>query len=348
MTRLNNGPFVAMADCACLSSLITTGKAVKHSLVDLDANSRSGPAPSNIAADSVCVFSLLEHELNHLPSYSDLYRRWERQQWAAFELDLTVDRGQWQAATERDQKLFFNIGHFAGFYHSEAAVTDHLGPFLRAMPRPEQRLFLATQLADEARHTAFFDRFYHDVIGYDPGELGATLQPTDPWVSPKTRALIGDVLPEVADRVRMRPDELVNLVEGVTLYHLLIEGIVGLTSERLVLQGFKQLALFPGLRAGLAALVRDESRHILFGIRFLRDVVRDDGAFGSVIARSVERWLPLVLAVLAASPERCAALQAVGLVAAPSPADTLSVLRRRLRLIGLEMDLGIVNCREAS
>jgi hypothetical protein len=39
----------------------------------------------------------------------------------------------------------------------------------------------------------------------------------------------------------MRPDEPVNLVEGVTLYHFLIEGIVGLTSERLVLQGFKHL-----------------------------------------------------------------------------------------------------------
>jgi ribonucleoside-diphosphate reductase beta chain len=158
-------------------------------------------------------------------------------------------------------------------------------------------------------------------------------------LSPKTRTLIGDVLPEVAERIRLRPDDPIALVQGVILYHLLIEGTVGLTCQRLVLQGFGHLGVLPGFRTGMTALVRDEVRHILFGIRFLRDAVRSDAAFGAVIAQAVVRWLPLVLSVLSASPARSAALQALGLVAAQPRTAILDALRRRLRLIGLEVNL---------
>ncbi|MEA2475840.1 MAG: hypothetical protein QOC87_39, partial [Actinomycetota bacterium] len=32
-----------------------------------------------------------------MPSYSDLYRRWERLNWAVSDLDFSRDRGDWQA-----------------------------------------------------------------------------------------------------------------------------------------------------------------------------------------------------------------------------------------------------------
>ena len=38
---------------------------------------------------------------------------------------------------------------------------------MRACPLDEQRIFLSTQIADEARHVRFFDRFYSEVGVYE-------------------------------------------------------------------------------------------------------------------------------------------------------------------------------------
>ena len=43
-------------------------------------------------------------------------------------------------------------------------MTADLAPFLLAAPSGEIELFLATQLVDEARHAAFFDRFGAEVM----------------------------------------------------------------------------------------------------------------------------------------------------------------------------------------
>jgi hypothetical protein len=54
---------------------------------------------------------------------------------------------------------------YALFFHGEDSVTDNLSPYIDAAPREEQKYFLATQQADEARHSVFFKRFLHEVVG---------------------------------------------------------------------------------------------------------------------------------------------------------------------------------------
>ena len=51
----------------------------------------------------------------------------------------------------------------SAFFIGEQRVTDELGPIMRAAPTEEQRIFLSTQIADEARHVRFFNRFYEEV-----------------------------------------------------------------------------------------------------------------------------------------------------------------------------------------
>ncbi len=51
----------------------------------------------------------------------------------------------------------------SSFFIGEQKVADELGPIMRACPGEEQRIFLCTQIADEARHVRFFDRFYSEV-----------------------------------------------------------------------------------------------------------------------------------------------------------------------------------------
>ena len=51
----------------------------------------------------------------------------------------------------------------SAFFIGEQRVTDELGPIMRAAPTEEMRIFLSTQIADEARHVRFFNRFYDEV-----------------------------------------------------------------------------------------------------------------------------------------------------------------------------------------
>ena len=50
------------------------------------------------------VLSFIDRGIENMPSYMDLYRRWESQQWAVADLDFTLDRKDWLEATEQDRK----------------------------------------------------------------------------------------------------------------------------------------------------------------------------------------------------------------------------------------------------
>jgi len=59
------------------------------------------------------------------------------------------------------------------FFHGEECVTATLAPWVNSAPTEEMQLFLSTQLADEARHTVFFDRFFEEVVGVRGDDLEA-------------------------------------------------------------------------------------------------------------------------------------------------------------------------------
>ena len=48
----------------------------------------------------------------------------------------------------------------SSLFLGEERVTTELLPFAIAVPDDDARLFLTTQISDEAKHTVFFDRFY--------------------------------------------------------------------------------------------------------------------------------------------------------------------------------------------
>jgi ribonucleoside-diphosphate reductase beta chain len=93
----------------------------------------------------------------HLLSYRELYELWERQQWAVQDLDFSRDRVDWHEridAEEREARMY----GLSSFFVGEQRVAAELGPIMRAVPDEDMRIFLCTQIADEARHVAFFDR----------------------------------------------------------------------------------------------------------------------------------------------------------------------------------------------
>src|SRR5437660_9546959 len=118
------------------------------------------------------VYAHVDYLGRELPGPVDLYQRWERQQWSATEIDFEVDRRQWQGMSERMHDQL--EGAFLAFFYGEQAVTDTLSPLVHGAPDEDNRLFLSTQLVDEARHSYFFARFFNEVLGIS-GSLSQTV-----------------------------------------------------------------------------------------------------------------------------------------------------------------------------
>ena len=76
-------------------------------------------------------------------SYEDLYRRWEKGNWSAWELDFTRDRADWHE-TFSDLERRAALWNYSMFFHGEDSVTDNLSPYIDAAPLEEQKYFLAT------------------------------------------------------------------------------------------------------------------------------------------------------------------------------------------------------------
>src|SRR6202035_3084622 len=156
------------------------------------------------------VLHIIDEGLVHLPTYRELYYRWERQQWQSQEIDFSVDQAQWAQMSEQEHRD--RINGLASFFQGEACVTDTLAPYILAMPDEEMRIFLTTQLADEARHTVFFARFFKDVLRVDEDKMEDQLTVARQYMSDKLKYILLDSLSEVSEAIRKEPGELQHLV----------------------------------------------------------------------------------------------------------------------------------------
>ena len=211
-----------------------------------------------------------------LLSYGQLYALWEKQNWKAHELDFSVDQEQWLTTPAESQAhTAWSLG---SFYIGEERVTADLAPFLLAAPSGEVELFLATQLVDEARHTAFFDRFGGEVMALSADDLRGRMRELEQTMIPAWHETFDDGLRDVANRLKASPDDLDLFVEGICTYHLIIEGVLAMTGQRLILKYMEDHDLYPGFQKGFSLVERDEHRHIAFGVRFLQEVMAQDRA----------------------------------------------------------------------
>src|SRR3954466_2929752 len=169
----------------------------------------------------------------NLLSYSQLYELWERQQRRAQDLDFTKDREDWHGfpAEERFQRMY----GLSSFFIGEQKVAEELGPMMRAAPTEEMRIFLCTQIADEARHVAFFNRFYDQVGVLESDNLQDRLEETSAHLNPQFNVLFDEMLKGKVDRLARAPEDLETLVEAVTLYHMIIEGMLALTGQHFII-----------------------------------------------------------------------------------------------------------------
>lgn len=283
------------------------------------------------------VLHIIDRGLVHLPSYRELYYRWEHQQWSTHDIDFIPDRVQWEQLLEEEQEDY--LYGLAGFFQGEVSVADALASYVIAMPDEEMRIYLTTQLVDEARHTVFFARFFNEVIGIDQGKLEDTLAVARLYMNQHMKYILVDTLVEIADRLRREPQNLANLVEGVTLYHVIIEGTMALAGQRSLLELYRQDNLFPSFRGGFTAVARDESRHVIFGVKFLRDMIQQDPAHAKTVYATIERYAPIALTALMPSEEAIPSMLAMQLDPWTTPRYAQASLHKKLKVIGLSVEL---------
>lgn len=229
-----------------------------------------------------------------------LYRLWEENNWSAKNLDFSQDAKDWQEKLTEQQRRAI-LWNYAMFLDGEESVTVTLAPFLNAAPRYEDRVYLATQIADEARHHVFFDRFLREVchIGQD---YSSTLEATRPQLTWGYRQVF-DELDRVSDRLRLNPQSLPLLAQGIAIYHLVIEGMLAHTGQHYLRDYSAAHGLFPGFHLGINMVARDESRHIAFGIQLLRELVTEHPACKAAAIQMLNRVLPWAAGVF--TPPAC-------------------------------------------
>jgi ribonucleoside-diphosphate reductase beta chain len=285
-----------------------------------------------LGADPIIVGEI-DDKLVALPTYIDLYHRWERQQWSTQDIDFSVDRQQWTEVDEASKPVW--ISGFVVFFQGEVTVTNTLIPYCAAMPTEAQRIFLTTQLVDEARHATFFGKFFREALQMDGPDIESILAQIRPMLRQGERDILLDGMSEIAQKIHDEPRNMHYLVEGVTLYHIITEGTLALAGQRNMLNRNKRLGWYPGFQQGFTAVARDESRHVLFGVRFLRDMVLQNPAYADVIRNTIARWMPQIHETLYLSEIQRTVLAAFD----EDPDDIINFgmnsLRKKLKVIGV-------------
>jgi ribonucleoside-diphosphate reductase beta chain len=313
---------------------MAVGQKLEHLEPDLDRVARANLKElGDIRIDDVLAF--IDRGIENMPSYMDLYRRWESQQWSVGDLDFTLDREDWLKASDLDRKA--TLWSHRLFFNGEERVTATLAPFVWAAPTPEIEIFLSTQMVDEARHTVFFDRWWREVVGTDTKNLKDLLAEIRPDTNEGYNTLFYDRLPSTAQRMASNPKDFDAFVEGVTIYHIIVEATIALTGQRFELESMRDLGTTDrGFYRGFTAVARDESRHVSFGIKVLQEAVRENPErFAPLIQRTLIECLPLVAGTL--DPPDPAYITEFGHTESEILQFAMDSLNKRLRAIGINL-----------
>jgi ribonucleoside-diphosphate reductase beta chain len=195
-----------------------------------------------------------------------------RLQWDAEAIDLAPDARAWPGLpAERRRRL---TALLCGFCVAEDAVAEHLEPFGDAAQRTsmasDEALVawcFSLQRRDEARHARLFDRIGGEVLGLPGATSEARRAAAQANVTPAVLELFEERLPAMSAELR---DGRIGLSEGVTLYHMILEGVVFHAGQRALLDDLEDGAL-PGVREGVERVELDERWHIGFGLRCLQE-----------------------------------------------------------------------------
>lgn len=222
---------------------------------------------------------------------SRLYQEAQRAgAWDPHALDFATDVRHWQGLTAAERDLLVRLT--ALFHAGEESMTRDAPPLLVAVGREgrlDEQRFLATLIADEAKHAVFFRRVLDEVCGVS-GDL-------ERYRTPGFRALFDQDLPRLLGRLNDDPAPAA-LAEAIVAYSIVSEGVLSETGHHLYATAMRYRGLMPGLLAGLAQVRRDEARHMTYGVYVLSRLVAVEPGVWVVIERSMNDLLAQALGIV--------------------------------------------------
>jgi ribonucleoside-diphosphate reductase beta chain len=262
-----------------------------------------------------------------------LYLDWEHAHWASQDVDLSRDPSDW-AGLEPEQR---GLLHFAlsSLMVAEERISTQFCGLVLAQDDEEEGSYLATQLVDEVRHMQFYARFQNEVIA-DPDAIAAHVARAREALGDAFERVFDQALVQAHDRLRLDPSDREAKVRFVTIYHMVIEGTLGLTASHFILDYLCERDLMPGFAEGYGLIAADEQRHLAYGTWFLREAVAGDPAMADAIREQIQELLPAVAESI--SPPSEGAWDVLGVEEGALAEFALGALNRRLALIGAPLD----------
>ena len=230
-----------------------------------------------------------------------------RLNWDPAAIDLTPDAREWQRLPDERRRRLKTL--LAGFRVGDDLVSEHIRPFADAArqgPMDSQESLMAwvffLQRRDEERHARLFDRIAGEVLGL-PGDTPAERRAAARAEAPRAMVeLFEGRLPAMAAEIAAGRK---GLSEGVSLYHMLLEGVVFAAGQHTLLDDLADGAL-PGVYEGVRRVELDERWHVGFGLRCLIETEPTAEQLDDLLQRAAEAATVWGDAVPAATCEQSA------------------------------------------
>jgi ribonucleoside-diphosphate reductase beta chain len=268
----------------------------------------------------------------HLKDPQQLYLDWEHSHWAARDIDLRRDPGDWNGLDDAERELLSFV--LSSLMVAEERISTQFCGLVLAQDDEEEGSFLSTQLVDEVRHMQFYARFQDEVVA-DPAAIAEHVARSREVLSKPFKHIFDEALVKAHDRLRLDPADREAKVDFVTIYHMVLEGTLGIVTSHFLLGLLEERKLLPGFADGYGRIASDEQRHIAYGTWFLREAVSADSAMGEVVRARLLDLLPHVAQSL--SPPGDGALDALGVEEGALAEFGLDALNRRVAVIGVSL-----------
>lgn len=202
-----------------------------------------------------------------------LYRLWEKQNWASHQIDLEQDRRDWEAMDEElKEEMLWGL---SAFFVGEERVTNQFSGLVLAAEDKNEEAFLLTQQVDEARHAQHFNRLYEEVFRYD-GSFEDRLERARHDLTDDYFKLFDGYLVEAHQALLSNPGDIAAKVDFVTTYHMVIEGTLALTGQYFQTDNLERRGILPGHLKAFNLISQDEHRHVAWGTWFLQQKAREE------------------------------------------------------------------------
>ena len=270
---------------------------------------------------------------SRLRTPQQLYEDWEHSHWAAQDVDLERDPSDWNELAQEERTLLYWV--LSSLMVAEERISTQFCGLVLAQDDEEEGSFLATQLVDEVRHMQFYARFQNEVIA-DPAAIGAHVARAREVLGAPFRKVFDEALVDAHDRLAREPRDRKAKVEFVTIYHMVIEGTLGITASHFLLDFLRDRGVLAGFVDGYSRIAADEQRHLAYGTEFLRRAVSEEPAMAEVVRRRIIDLLPAVAESV--SPPSEVAWDILGVEDCELGQFGLNALTRRLNIIGVSLE----------